>query len=566
MRVVRAAPGSGKTWLVAEAIKKELESWKGPGGVAALSFTNVASVEIETALGSIPGYPHFIGTIDSFVFRYVIKPFAHQLKLPPLKLIPPASVRGLYSDGLTIKVGKTRINLFDANFVGYVNGRSVLSVTSPWGGRATPSLEDTDVILKAKRELWFKRGWISHSDSTWIAAKILRNATVGPNALKALSARFPFIVVDELQDTGWFLGDIVRSFISQEEVRGLLVGDPDQAIYEFNGARPDLFDAFSLIPGAETYIIPFTRRCAGEVCAAAKHLSQSGADLPRQVPAVGRATILLYSQPIDEIGSVREKLKLRKTDGKQAVVTRRNRDVRDLCKVELPETPEFASVPIKFLHSAVNLLILSDMHRALARAQAALIYPVMGQPFPSEMQLQGRGINIETFRTEAIALLLAAQISGDETVSDWALRMKGVIDTTLDRNGWLDPKGKAAKARAPSKTLTMKRATTLARRPGAEGLAEIEIQTVHAVKGETHSTTLLYIPEAKNEKTCPSAVWWSSDPAHQEERRIAFVAATRPTTELILAMSKATFERLKAKQAAFVEAFQVKSVEQFLAE
>lgn len=567
LRVVRAAPGSGKTWLVAEAIKRELSSWKGPGGVAALSFTNVARVEIENALGGIPGHPHFIGTIDSFVYRYIIKPFAHQLKLPPLKLIPPGSIKGFFSDGLTIQVGKARINLFDVNFVGEREGFPVLSVTSSWGGRLEPSLDETKQVLKAKQQLWTKRGWISHSDSVWIAAQILRHEKIGPGVLNALSSRFPMLVVDELQDTGWFLGSVIRILVGTATVRGLLVGDPDQAIYEFNGARPDLFDAFSQVPGAETHVIPYTRRCANEVCAAAEHLSQSGASLKRQTPLSGRTMILVWNRPVEDISEVRKKLRLRKVPGKQAIVTRRNADVRELAKSEYPEMPEFASVPIKFLYNAANLLILGDMQRALSQARAALMHPVVGQPFPSDTQLEEIKISLETLKSESVTLLLAAhkQIA-DESLLSWAVRMKGLIETALSRNSWLDRKsGKPARVRTPAKSLAgTKRVTGLAARPKRDGTEAIDIQTVHAVKGETHNTTLLYIPEARDEKSCPSNVWWSSAPAHQEERRIAFVAATRPTAELILAMSQKTFERMSAKHPGFIKSFEVNTVQKFL--
>lgn len=52
VRVVRAAPGSGKTWLVAELIRRELERWvPTTSGIAALSFTRVGGDEIRTAVG-----------------------------------------------------------------------------------------------------------------------------------------------------------------------------------------------------------------------------------------------------------------------------------------------------------------------------------------------------------------------------------------------------------------------------------------------------------------------------------------------------------------------------------
>src|SRR5688572_10931479 len=76
IRVVRAAPGSGKTWLVAELIRDELSRWPTrSNGIAALSFTRVGGDEIRKATGQELGHPHFVGTIDAFLFRYVIRPF-----------------------------------------------------------------------------------------------------------------------------------------------------------------------------------------------------------------------------------------------------------------------------------------------------------------------------------------------------------------------------------------------------------------------------------------------------------------------------------------------------------
>ena len=76
VRVVRATPGSGKTSLVAQLIRQELETWDtSTAGIAALSFTRVGGDEIRRALGRELGHPHFVGTIDAFLFRYVVRPF-----------------------------------------------------------------------------------------------------------------------------------------------------------------------------------------------------------------------------------------------------------------------------------------------------------------------------------------------------------------------------------------------------------------------------------------------------------------------------------------------------------
>ena len=72
--VLCAVPGSGKTFIVAKKLISYLKEWKYlHRGVAALSFTNVASDEIKRQITdssqktSEMGYPHFVGTLDSFI-------------------------------------------------------------------------------------------------------------------------------------------------------------------------------------------------------------------------------------------------------------------------------------------------------------------------------------------------------------------------------------------------------------------------------------------------------------------------------------------------------------------
>lgn len=61
-----------------------IDNWKDyHSGVAVLSFTNVASNEIQekaqTIHGSLGelGYPHFIGTVDSFIDEFIVLRYGH---------------------------------------------------------------------------------------------------------------------------------------------------------------------------------------------------------------------------------------------------------------------------------------------------------------------------------------------------------------------------------------------------------------------------------------------------------------------------------------------------------
>ncbi|MDP9349695.1 MAG: UvrD-helicase domain-containing protein, partial [Gemmatimonadota bacterium] len=275
IRVVRAAPGSGKTWLVAEALREELLGWRSAHrGIAALSFTNVAGEEIRRALGATPPHPHFVGTIDAFLYRYVVRPFARvinpAMQAPP-RLLPADAADALsqrqywYRDtsiGYLIERGKSKLSgtLYDCHFVGLdLRGKPQFLFDAGWSRIHLTPMENADV-LERKKELWRYTGRMSHSDVAYIAAAVLQSSR-GQHARDLLARRFPFLVVDELQDTGYYRSRSLLSLLEDTGVRGLLVGDPDQAIYGFNGARPDIFREFELIPDAACFEVRDTIRC-----------------------------------------------------------------------------------------------------------------------------------------------------------------------------------------------------------------------------------------------------------------------------------------------------------------
>ncbi|MBK6965347.1 MAG: UvrD-helicase domain-containing protein [Bacteroidales bacterium] len=82
---LEACPGSGKTEVVGIKAAYELIDWKSNfSGFAIVSFTNNASNEIEKRAKKYAGanatsHPHFIGTLDSFFYKYILCPFVHGL-------------------------------------------------------------------------------------------------------------------------------------------------------------------------------------------------------------------------------------------------------------------------------------------------------------------------------------------------------------------------------------------------------------------------------------------------------------------------------------------------------
>jgi hypothetical protein len=61
--------------------------------------------------------------------------------------------------------------------------------------------------------------------------------------MRAILARFPYLLLDEFQDTGRLQCEIVEAFAGAGATVGV-IGDRNQAIFEFSDAEPELFDHF----------------------------------------------------------------------------------------------------------------------------------------------------------------------------------------------------------------------------------------------------------------------------------------------------------------------------------
>ncbi len=184
--------------------------------------------------------------------------------------------------------------------------------------------------------------------------------------------------------------------------------------------------------------------------------------------------------------------------------------------------------------------------RVLARAAYETSAPMTAR------QLERRGITRHQLRRQAMLLLLELIPNPDtEALLDWGTRARGalLVAATALPNG--KPDGRRIKG--PKKSLTG--ACSTERGPAMSA----QITTVHGAKGETHHTTVYYAPKS-GPKKCPSVQWWPDG----EERRITFVACSRPEDTLILCVHRDSYNRLLQQQAKFVALFEVQTMAEWL--
>ncbi|MBK9119763.1 MAG: UvrD-helicase domain-containing protein [Phycisphaerales bacterium] len=575
VRVVRAAPGSGKTWLVAELIRRELDHWATTtNGIAALSFTRVGGDEIRRAVGHELTHPHFVGTIDAFLFRYVVRPFLRRCcpTFADPRLVPGewgAEHWSNYARNQKTTVGQG-INLFGCVCIDEHQGEAVVA-HKPHPAQPLRRLTGNDLsqVKTAKKSIWERSGQLTHSDAALWASKVLDHQTWGHAVRAEIVRRFPLLIVDELQDTGHFLGKSVRLLLGEAAVRGVLVGDPDQAIYEFNGARPDLFSRFESMAGAFTFPLASSRRCTAAVCDAAKHVKDSGGVIGPAQGRHGRAILVRYGNMQSDIPCIVDAVRGNRSDVRLKVVARGRATVEDLAGRHVETPPSLWCRPLTHIHRAVVLFRQGKNVAALVAARAALELAVFGHEGASDKTLTDSKIDSRDWKALAVRCLLRANaIVTSGTLFDWQTAAGEALDTELIAfkldpaldfaNGKLTPQKRAGWDRLVAAFVSQ---------PGSEApaLVGVPVLTVHGVKGETHDLTVFVCPPTTQPARCPSAVWWSANDEDREEKRIAYVAMTRTQGDLIVCVSDACYQRFIDNRGPFVAAFESMTVEGFVA-
>lgn len=232
--VVHAGPGSGKTTLLIQRLKYIIENRKKSySGIACITYTNAAKDEIISRLQKeqiVPPKEFFIGTIHSFLYENVIKPYSHLLNQnEQFKVTPIGFVRGLKREVGEI-LNKPQYSIRESELAAFE------SLGHDKDGR--PYCFRGKIPSQVARE-WKKmlkqKGYIDQQTAIYVSYKILKKYE---HIKKAFSLRFPFILMDEYQDVTYYQ-DKVFSLLTHSSF--FCVGDANQSIFSFTGAEPIIF-------------------------------------------------------------------------------------------------------------------------------------------------------------------------------------------------------------------------------------------------------------------------------------------------------------------------------------
>jgi DNA helicase-2/ATP-dependent DNA helicase PcrA len=574
IRIVRAAPGSGKTWLVGQIIKKELETWNKPGGIAALSFTRVGGEEIRNAVGYELSLPHFVGTLDSFLFRYIVKPFLSKCYKCKVPRLIPASYGSEFWKSDTVKhqikerFGKfTTYNLLDIDFGKCENG-DIKLLYSFYGKekKEVPQQHRTDIIKK-KESIWQNLGWVSHSDVHFLAHKILESR-YGHNIILELEKRFPFIIVDELQDTGYYICEFLKKLLFESNIKSILVGDPNQSIYEFNGATPDMFNTFKDLAGSTEITLFESRRCPQKIINIAQQIIPDNSQIKTTNPELGKAVLLCYNKDFfaKEVNRIINKIQNENSQHKKIKAIARNTSTLNELRRHCGETEikSIGSQILTHITRGVQQFLLKQNSKALRQISDALSLLLFDKEGFCDDDLKDRNIDPFLWKNLVCEILLASGKTKTNLVTykNWQEIVKQEVIQILKQKTFLEQyinDNLLSSMKVQNRKGSSDQVSLFLQIPQEN--SDVPLLTVHGVKGETHDVTIFICPPKKRGVPCPSDLWWNG-----EERRIMYVAFTRSREILYLVVSKETAQNLKINHKSFYDCFEVMNIEDFAPE
>jgi len=287
---VSAGPGSGKTYWLISHIRNVLRNSKRltpASRIACITYTTVASEEIKSRLNE-GGNRVDISTIHGFLYTNIIKTYAYLLKDEKNDYL--VSIKDLngheehrplgffhkwinqnpaysYLRNTPDEIATSIECLKDLSWR-IVDDECKLVLRNPYkGGKkyrtsdkvlSFPSTKQ-ELLLNYKKLFW-QSGLIHHEDVLYLSYRILKE---NPEICRYLSMRYPYIFIDEFQDTNPIQTKIITWLANAGSIIGV-IGDPAQSIYQFQDARRDDFIEFNL-PGLVRYEIENNRRSTNKI-------------------------------------------------------------------------------------------------------------------------------------------------------------------------------------------------------------------------------------------------------------------------------------------------------------
>ena len=415
--LVLAGSGSGKTRVIVCRIARLIEETPEKHfNILGLTFTNKAAAEMRERISALVPASHertLLTTFHSFSAD-LLRQHGHHLGLKPdfTVLSQDADRLALLDEALHgVKLGhdgrsgSERLlplvsRLAETN-VGRRNAVKVLQDTYD-----NPEAEKIAAVYDKYRSLMIERNALDFPGLIREALNLLIRL---PGVRKQIQRIYPYICVDEFQDTNLSQYMILQHIVNPETKNLFVVADDDQIIYQWNGASPERLFSIKEYFDMKILQLPENYRCPPDVVKLANRLirnnsgrfeSKKDAAAHKRTDEVSSVTARQFETFEEEAHWVARHMAKRPADSlPNCVVLARTRKLLEKIVEALEEQGiegylavrknEFESASLKWLHSILRL--------ANARGNREYLH-VACKMFYS---LEGIGFNVKDIAAQA---------------------------------------------------------------------------------------------------------------------------------------------------------------------
>lgn len=268
--MVLAGPGAGKTTILTYRIKNLIEK-KGvnPAEILVVTFSKAASLEMRERFEHIAGgrNPVRFGTFHSLFFQVLRAAYHYSAKdivTPRLKyrFMEEALLETEYED----VEDKTEFLEEIEKEISRIKGEG--TDIEHYYSASCPE-EVFRQIYKGYQSRVQKNHCLDFDDMVLYTYELF---VARPDILEKWQKRFSYILIDEFQDINRLQYETIR-MLAEPQNNLFIVGDDDQSIYGFRGARPDIMLAFpKQYKNLSRVTVGNNYRCSSQILTAAAML------------------------------------------------------------------------------------------------------------------------------------------------------------------------------------------------------------------------------------------------------------------------------------------------------
>lgn len=265
--LVLAGPGSGKTFVLTCRIQELIEEGHvNPGNILVVTFTRAAADQMKERFLKMSGQENTAVTFGTFhsvffkIIRYAYQYQGNQIIREEQKYAVLREI--VRNQQTTIEDEKEFINGILAE-ISVVKGE--MMNLEHYYSTSCPS-EVFRQIFREYQNFMDQNRLIDFDDMQVICYELFQGR---PDILAAWQRKYQYILVDEFQDICRIQYELVRMLAAPQN-HLFIVGDDDQSIYRFRGAKPEIMLGFEKdYPDCKKVLLDVNFRCDRNIVSAA---------------------------------------------------------------------------------------------------------------------------------------------------------------------------------------------------------------------------------------------------------------------------------------------------------